>query len=56
MLKFYLGDHGSVLPLIVLVIGVAFFCVVAWYVASDGRASHRRHMESLPLDGDTGHG
>ena len=56
MLKFYLGDHGSSLPLIVLVVGVAFFLVVLWYLATDGRTTHRRHMESLPLDGDPGHG
>jgi hypothetical protein len=52
MLKFLLGDSGSVLPLLVLVGGVASFLVIAFYLISDGRSAHRRRMESLPLDAE----
>ncbi len=56
MLRLFLGAHGSVLPLIVLVASFAFFLLVAFYVATDRRSSHRRHMGALPLDGDPSHG
>lgn len=52
MLKFLLGETGGMAPLIVLVGGLAFFLLIAIYVLTDGRRSHRRHMESLPLEGD----
>ncbi len=56
MLRLFLGGHGSVLPLIVLVACFVFFVLVAFYVATDRRTSHQRRMGALPLDGDASRG
>jgi hypothetical protein len=52
MLKFLLGDCASVLPMVVLGGGVAFFLLVVLYLVTDGRTAHRRRMEALPCEGD----
>ena len=56
MLKLFLGDHGSALPLIVLVASFALFALIMVYAATDRRAEHQRRMRALPLDGDASHG
>jgi cbb3-type cytochrome oxidase subunit 3 len=45
-------DGGSLLPIISLVLFVAFFVGVIVYIVTDRRRGHLARMESLPLDDD----
>jgi hypothetical protein len=46
----YLREHGSVVPLIVMLGFMGMAALVLMYVLTDRRRSHLRRMESLPLD------
>jgi hypothetical protein len=50
MLKELLGDHGSILPQVALVLFVLIAIVVVLYVITDRRRGHREQMEAMPLD------
>lgn len=46
----FLRDHGSSLPLIVMLTFVGIAALVTVYVLTDRRHRHLRRMASMPLD------
>lgn len=42
--------HASWLPVVSMILFMALFCTVAWYVFSDRRQRHQQRMCHLPLD------
>lgn len=46
----FLRDHGSLLPLLVMLTFVGMGALVTLYVLTDRRRAHLRRMEALPLD------
>ncbi len=53
MLKELIGDHGSILPQLALVLFFLIAIIVVIYIITDRRRGHRQHMESMPLDDGT---
>jgi cbb3-type cytochrome oxidase subunit 3 len=50
MLKELIGDHGSILPQIALVLFVSIAVFIVIYMFTDRRRGHRERMEAMPLD------
>jgi cbb3-type cytochrome oxidase subunit 3 len=50
MLKELIGDHGSILPQIALVLFVLIAVLIIVYMFTDRRRGHRERMEAMPLD------
>lgn len=46
----FLRDHGSSLPLVIMLTFVGVSALVIFYVCTDRRRTHLRRMESMPLD------
>ncbi len=46
----FLRSHGSILPLVVMLVFVGIAALVTVYVLTDRRRSHLRRMASMPLD------
>ncbi len=50
MLKELIGNHGSVLPQIALVLFVLIAVFILIYMFTDRRRGHRERMEAMPLN------
>jgi hypothetical protein len=56
MFSQWIGEHGSALPLIAMLLFVGIGTLVTLYVATDRRAEHRRRMGAMAVDDDQARG
>jgi hypothetical protein len=50
MFREWVGNHGSILPLIAMVLFVGISLLVSVYILTDRRSAHGRRMSGMPLE------